>query len=319
MKATRVALVAVALALAPLATGCGEPPPKAAPPREMTAQWQDVFDTTPDVYAVVRPQAIKRDPVYGNFWKTLMRIAQARSEIRGVTSIEAMEGCDEIVIGMRRDESGAEDAAIILRGVPASLDVTKMSDAAGHPMLRLLDAKSKVPEYEWLDRKNVQQNASLFVLPDRTWVGIVGGDARSRARQAFATPFGRPIPKSDPEALATVRFDAGAFLATPRFHRSSALGPLLKRLRSLTLALKPGKAGIVASLQYEDEDAAAISELRLKQLVEELAKAESRRFKLDWLRTAQVSHQNNVVAVQLPIPPRLLEELPNASGADLPF
>lgn len=285
----------------------------------MPAQWQDVFDGTPDVYVVVRPQAIKRDPVYGNFWKALMRIAQARSEMRGVNSIEAMEGCEEIIFGLRRDDRGAEDAAMILRAVPASLDVQRMNDSMGHPMLRLLDAKAKVPEYEWIDRKNIDQNASLFVLPDRTWVGVMGGDARGRARQAFQTPFGRPVPRSDPDALASVRFDAAAFLSTPRFQRNSALGPLTKKLRSLTLALKPGKGGVVASLQYEDEDQAALSELRIKQLVEELAKAENKRFKLDWLKGAQVGHQNNNVHVTLPVPPRLLEELPNASGADLPF
>lgn len=320
----RAAVVALVLLFV---TGCAANAPRApGPPRETPAQWQDVFDATPDVYVVVRPQLIKRDRVYGNLWKALMRLAQARSEMRGVTSIEAMEGADEIVFGLRRDDRGSEEAWMILRGVPASLDVARMTDTAGRPLLRLVDAKAKVGEYEAAGRglraegSGADPRASLFVLPDRTWVGVTGDDARAQARQAFATPFGRPIPKSDPEALATARFDAAAFLATPRFQKGSAFGALTKKLRSLTLALKGGKGGILATLQYEDEDQAAVTELRIKELVEDLGKAENQgRLKLDWLKPATVIHDGNKVLVSLPVPPRLLQELPNASAADLPF
>ena len=318
--------IGFAAATASLAAGCGPNAPRAAAaPRETPAQWQDVFDATPDVYVVVRPQLIKRDRVYGNLWKALMRLAQARSEMRGVTSVEAMEGAEEIVFGLRRDERGGEDAWMILRGVPASLDVARMTDTAGRPLLRLVDAKAKVGEYEAAGRglrpeSGADPRASLFVLPDRTWVGVTGDDARAQARQAFATPFGRPIPKSDPEALATARFDAAAFLSTPRFQKGSAFGALTKKLRSLTLALKAGKGGILATLQYEDEDQAALTELRIKELVEDLGKPENQgRLKLDWLKPAQVAHDGNKVLVTLPVPPRLLQELPNASAADLPF
>lgn len=334
-RAVGAIVLAIAAASASLSLSCGGGPPPAAAPREMPAQWQDVFDGTPDIYVVVRPQAIKRDAVYGQLFKSLMRMAQARTEMRGVTSLEAMEGCEEIIVGLRKGDGELDDAAMIFRGVPASLDAAKMADASGRPMLRLVDAKTKVPEYQWADRRartdaGETQSGSLFVLPDRTWVGAMG-EARARARQAFASPFGRPTPKVDPQALASVRLDAAAFFATPRFQKSSALGPLVKRLRSLTVALMPGKGGVVATMQYEDEDAAAWSELRVKQLVEELGKAAPpppeptrpgrlpppRRFTFEWLKDAVVTHTASAVVVKLPIPPRLLEELPNATGADL--
>ena len=160
--------------------------------RELGPQWQDAFDGTPEIYAVVRPQAIKRDAIYGAFFKNVLRIAQAKTPMRGVTTLEALEGCEEIIVGIRKDASG-EDSAMVFRGVPASLDPQRMTDASGHPVLRLVDARAKVPEYEWVDRQSTGPG-SLFVLPDRTWVGAIG-EARARARQAFASPFGRPRPE----------------------------------------------------------------------------------------------------------------------------
>jgi hypothetical protein len=318
-RLARAGMLVVLATSATLTTSCGsgDKAPRVAR-REVGPQWQDVFDGTPEVYGVVRPQAIKRDAVYGAFFKNLLRMAQAKTAMRGVTTLEALEGCDEIIVGIRKDAQG-EDAAMVFRGVPASLDPQKMNDAGGHPMLRLVDARAKVPEYELVDRQN-PGGGSLFVLPDRTWVGAVG-EARARARQAFASPFGRPAPKADPEALATVRFDAATFLQTPRFVKSPIVGPLTRKLRALTLALKPGKGGVVAMLQYEDEDASAWAEMHAKRVLEEIAHQEPRRGapSLDWLKTAQVGHEGNAVVVKLAIPARLLEDLPNASGSDIPL
>lgn len=320
---SRAIAVALAVSLATsalLTTSCGpnDGAAPAAPRRELTPQWQDVFDGIPEVYAVVRPQAIKRDAVYGQFWKSLLRVAQAKTPMRGATSLEALEGCDEIVIGIRRDQQG-EDAAMVFRGVPASLDPTKMTDATGRSLLRLVDARAKVPEYEWIDRQSTA-SGSLFILPDRTWVGTIG-EARARARQAFASPFGRPAPKIDPEALAIVRLDAATFLSGPRFEKSQIFGPLTRKLRALTVSLKPGKAGVVGMLQYADEDASAFAEMHVKRVFEELSHVEPRRggASLDWLKTAQVGHDGSAVVVKVAIPTRLLEDLPNATGADLPL
>lgn len=308
------------VATAALATSCGpgdDAGPKAAR-RENVPQWQDVFDGTPEIYAVVRPQAIKRDAVYGVFFKNLLRVAQARSAMRGATTLEALDGCEEIILGIRKDATG-EDAALVIRGVPANLDAAKMTDAAGHSVLRLVDARARVPEYEWIDRQSTA-SGSVFVLPDRTWVGTIG-TARGRARQAFASPFGRPAPKADPQALATVRLDAATFLQGPRFAKSQVVGPLTRKLRAVTLALMPGKEGVIVQLQYEAEDASALAEMHTRRVLDEIAHQEPRpgRAPLDWLKTATVTHDGNTVIVKLAIPPRLLEDLPNASGNDLPL
>jgi hypothetical protein len=309
----RGVVLGLALALVPATLGCGsgDRAPVAVAKREVAPQWQDVFDGTPEVYAVIRPQAIKRDAVYGSLFKSVMQLAQARSAMRGVTTLEALEGAEEIIVGVRKDAQG-EDAALVLRGVPASLDAAKMTDASGKPMLRLLDPRARVPEYELVDHRS-GTTGSIFVLPDRTWVGTIG-EARGRARQAFAAPFGRPAPKADPEALATVRFDAATFLGGQRFSKNAMLGPLTRKLRALTLALMPGKGGVVATLQYEDEDASAWAEMHAKRVLEELVAA---RPNLAWLKGAKVGHEGNAVQVRVAVPPRLLEELPKASGGDL--
>lgn len=317
---TFAALLALAPALA-LVTSCGPGDDSGARTarRELVPQWQDVFDGTPEIYAVVRPQAIKRDAVYGVFFKNVLRVAQARSAMRGATTLEALEGAEEIIVGIRKDQNG-EDAALVIRGVPASLDPAKMTDATGHPVLRLVDSRARVPEYEWIDRQSASSSGagSVFVLPDRTWIGTIG-DARGRARQAFASPFGRPTPKSDPEALATVRLDAATFLLSPRFTKSQVVGPLTRKLRAVTLALQPGKAGVIVKLQYEAEDASALAEMHARRIIDEIAHQEPRpgHASLDWLKTATVGHEGNTVIVKLAIPPRLLEDLPNASAGDL--
>ncbi|MBX3193083.1 MAG: hypothetical protein KF819_39225 [Labilithrix sp.] len=317
---TRRVFFAACAAAGLLAASCdaGDRPPPAAARRELTAQWQDVFDGTPELYAVVRPQAIKRDQVYGALFKALVRVAQARTEMRGVTSLEAMEGCEEIVIGIRKDAQG-EDAAIVFRGVPASLDPSKMTDASGRQILRLIDGRAKTQEFEWRDRRNTEAG-SMFVLPDRTWVGAMG-EARARARQAFASPFGRPAPKSDPEALASVRLDAASFFSSARFQKSAIVGPLTRKLRALTISLRPGKTGLVTTLEYQDEDASAWAEMHVKRVIEELAQIEPRpgRPNLSWLKGAVVGHEGSAVTVKVAVPPRLLEELPNATGGDLPL
>jgi hypothetical protein len=306
---TRVVLVLGALLLAAPACGGNDGPPPAAPKRELTASWQDVFETTPDIYAVIRPQAIKRDPVYGAFWKSLLRIAEARHLVSGPSTLEAAEGAEEIIFGL----NPGMDAAIVFRGVPASLDPQKVTDAQGQPLFKLVDERSKVPEYQLLDRRT-QEPGSVFILPDRTWVGTFG-DARQRARTAFASPFGRPVPKVDAEALGVVRFGQ-SFVQQPRYVKSPVWSAFTRRLESATLSLKPGKNGLLVTLTYEDEGAVAYAEMQAKQMVEEL-RTDDKRF--GWLKDATVAYEGNALHVRMPLPPRLLEELPKASGSDIPL
>lgn len=298
--------------------GCASNAPPEQVRRELGPQWQDVFDGTPDIYAVVRPRALQRDAVYGAFFKNALRVAQARSSMRGATALEALEGAEEIVFGTRKDAQG-DDAALVIRGVPANLDPQKMTDSLGRPLLRLLDGRARVPEYAYGDRED-DVAGSVFVLPDRTWVGVLG-DARARARAAFASPFGRPAPSVDAAALAVVRFDAGAFMKITRVTRSPLVGPLTKKLRALSFALMPGSGGVVAQLQYDDDDASAWAELHVVRMLEELSREEPRRSEPSraWLRTAQVGHEGRRVIVRIAVPARLLEDLPSATGRDFGF
>lgn len=309
MSTRRAALVLFG-ALVLLTPACGDSgPPPAAPKKEATAAWQDVFDTMPDIYAVVRPQAIKRDPTYGAFWKTIVRVAEARHMINGPSTLEAAEGSEEIIVGV----NDGLDAAIVLRGVPASLDPQKVTDAQGQPLFRLVDDKAKVAEYQLVGARNAEPGA-VFILPDRTWVGAFG-DARQRARTAFSTPFGRPAPKIDADALAVVRFGE-SFVQQPRYVKSPVWSVFTKHLDAATLALKPNKGGLVVSLHYTDQDAMAYAEMQAKRMITELSSDEKR---FGWLKDAKVTQDGNSVVVKLALPPRLLEELPNASGNDIPL
>jgi len=326
-------LVAASTAASLVGCGGGEPPPSAPARRELAPQWQDVFDGTPDLYAVLRPQALRRDAVYGPLFKNLMRVAQARTAMRGVTALEVLEGCDELILGVRKDADG-DDAAIVFRGVPASLDPARMTDEGGRPLFRRVETKSLAQEYEWsASSASGAAAGTLFVLPERTWVVVMGG-ARLRAREAFTSPFGRPVPRVDPTALATARFEAASFLGGARASRLATFAQITKKLRSVTLSLQPGKSGFTAALQYEDEDAAAWAEMHAKQILDAVASARppaaaeaggtSRGAappagRLDWLKTARLAHEGNVVTVQMEVPLRLLEELPRVTSGDLSF
>ncbi|HEY8078212.1 MAG TPA: hypothetical protein VIF62_28990 [Labilithrix sp.] len=316
---TRIAALLLLVFTASFFVSCGGAPPPPPPPAPATAQWQDVFDATPELYIVVRPQALKRDPMYGNFVKALTRMAEARGDV-GVTTLQAADGCDEVVLGISHG-GGLDEAVFVLRGVSASLDPAKMNDASGHPVFRLVDARSKVQEFEHVERGGAQ--ASMFVLPDRTWVYTLG-TARARAREAFAHPFGRPVPKVDGDALALVRLD-GASSWVGQLQRGQNLGPVLRKLRALSLALKPGTGGLALTLQYTDEDGAAWGEMQSKRLLEDIARtaneaaAQRRRVPrlFELAKDAKVSRTENAVTVRMALPSQLVQDLPNASGHDL--
>jgi len=305
-------VLSVALASASvLACGAAAPPPEPVK-KENAPVWADVFDTTPDLYAVIRPKALKRDGLYGAFFTSIVRAAEARGIARGDTMVQAAEGAEEIIVGVERRGGGA---ALVLRGVPASLDPEKITDAEGHALFRPRSDRSKVVEYELVDPRNAGAGA-LFVLPDRTWVGALG-EAHVRARQAFATPQNRPAPRLDEDALAAVRISgplAHVIDGHPTF------GVLAKKLTSATFTLKPGKGGVVVALAYEDADATAWAEMQAKRLAGELSKKSGQgSADLGWLKEAKIAYEGNTVFVRLAVPPRLLEELPRATGADFTF
>lgn len=311
------ALVIAVAAVGAAGCGGGDRGPATTTRRELPAQWQDAFDGTPELLVVVRPKALKRDGVYGNLWASATRAALARAPLSGTSAAELLDGSDEVILAVHRDrEAGTEDSAMVFRGVAASLDPGKLVDGGGRVLLRPLETRGprgQVAEWVPVTAAASSRDVSLFVLPDRTWVMAMGG-ARTRGRQAFATPTGRPAPRVEDAALAVLR--AGPeLLVTPRSEKSPVLGLLTRKLRSATIALEPGKAGVRLVLAYGDDDATAYAEMQVKRIAEGFAKQNPARF--GWLAEAKVTSTVNTVTVALPVPPRLLEELPSASPADL--
>lgn len=288
---------------AALLSACGGEP--AAPVKKETGpDWGDVWSSTPEIYAVIRPQALKNDRVFGSFWRSLVRAAQARGIARGATMVEAVEGAQEIIVGLNKGE-----AALVLRGVPARLDPATVHGDDNKPLFRLAsDERKKVQEYVANDPKLA--DGAVFVLPDRTWVGVLGA-GRDRARAAFVAPEHRPHVEVTASALAVVRL-SGGFLRL--FERHRLLGPLTKKLTTVTFELEPGNGGAVIALAYSESDATAYGEMQAKKIASELAAEGKDRA---WLKDAKIKYEGDVVYVRLALPPRLLDELPNASGSDL--
>jgi hypothetical protein len=118
-------------------------------------------------------------------------------------------------------------------------------------------------------------------------------------------------------------------LRRPRLEKSPAIGPLVQRLNHVSLALLPGKSGLVATLNYQNEAEAQRAEAYAKRLVSELvrddgasANAETKQTRpalLAWLKSVEIARESNLVRMRVAVPPRLLEDLPNASGSDLAF
>jgi hypothetical protein len=297
------------LVLALAALSCGSDKPAYDPSRDRSVpHWQDAFDQIPELYVVVRPVAMRQDPTYGAFVKALMRAAAARSNAVATSRmLDAIEGSEEVVIGFR----SPDDAIVVLKGVPAQLDAAKLVDVDGHSALwRSTGAPSTVPELVREDRTTLQ-TASLFVLPRRVWV-IAVGRARDRARQAFATPFARPEPQVDPRALVLLRFDGPSLVRAVPPLRKGDLEPVGRRLSSATVALRPGKEGMIVTFQYPDDDPAAWAELTLRQVGERLSNTQ----KLAWLKTLTVAREGNAVVARVELPPSLLEQLPSVGSVE---
>lgn len=307
--------------------GCAEPRPAVtAQRRPLEPSWEALFSPMPELCIVLRPRAIARDPVYGTFFKNLLRLARAESRIGGDIALRATEEAEEIVVGLGGAHADPRsDAVAVLRGVPADLDPERITDARGEPLLRRLDGPSVAREYDVVrsvdtDPASDDVSASVFVLPERTWV-VALGRARMRARQLFASPRRARRPELEPDALAVLRIDAATFVRRRRLDESATFGPLVKKIVDGTVALDPAKAGARIVLRYEDDAASAAAEQSAKAWISELTKpapsgeADARGFQ--WLQGARISRARQSMIVRFDLPARLLDELPHASGAEL--
>lgn len=315
----------VLLSAASAATGCVEPRPRvAAPRRAIEPSWEALFAPMPELCIVLRPRAIARDPVYGTFFKNLLRLARAESRLGDDVALRATEEAEEIVVGLggaRTDPRN--DAVAVLRGVPADLDPERITDARGEPLLRRIDGPSLAREYDVVRSVDVSPDdvsASVFVLQDRTWV-VALGRARTRAHELFASPRRARKPDLEPDALAALRIDAATFVRRHRLDESATFGPIARKVVDGTVALDPAKAGARIVLRYEDDAASASAESYARALLAELTKhasngeADAQRFR--WLEGARIAREKQSLIVRFDLPARLLDELPRASGAEL--
>jgi hypothetical protein len=312
---------ALAIALAAAACGGGNARPAAAPPSNEPA-WADTFEKAPRLMAVIHPQAIRRDPVYGPLLtQASQKAAGLSAAVAATRALEAFESAEEIVVAIWDDghdtpsqpSSGHQDAIVVVSGVRGDVDPSRVVDAAGHTLWQSAGVGGRVPE---LVRTEAGETASLFTLSHRTWVIALGG-ARDRARVAFATPSGRPEIKYDHDALLSVRLYGPAvvdrFVALQRGKDLDALGA---KLNWVSIALAPGKDGaLVVALEYSDDEAAARAEVVVKHVVDVVSHDEKKRMPL--LAHATITREDpRVVVGSLLLPPGFLRDLAGAKAPD---
>jgi hypothetical protein len=313
-------VIIVAAALGSGACG-GKGPPVAPESAYAEPRWQDVFETLPELFVIVRPRALAQDKVYGPLLRRAIDVARQQSRVvAGTRALEAMEGADEVIAGVRADAPGqVGELVLVAQGTRADIDPGKLVDDDG----RVLWAPGPSGPVRELVRERDEHGApiaaSLFELPGRTWV-VVAGDARSRAREAFAHPVNRPMIDLDREALAMVRLNGPSLVAHVRpLQGSGGLGAVGKRLQSVTFLLPPGGAREVsATLSYGSGEAAAFAEVALREAI--AAVSRSKREGMGWLASARVErpdgHETRVV-VTAPLPPALVDALLHAGTAPL--
>jgi hypothetical protein len=282
---------------------------------------EDLFDAPPQALLVLRPLQIKRDPLYGPLWQRAMREALARggAGVVGDRALEAASGADAIVIGEFQRESGA--VIVALRGVPSSLEPTRLRDAEGQPLWTYVATNGAITEYA---PESPNQGGVLFVLPGREWVFLIGNEAsRVRARLRFANPRGVPPIEGDDSSLALLRIRGDGLAHDLHQFRNGPLAPIGARLASLTMSLAPGtERAFAVTFSYLDDTAAFAAEKIIRDVTKALAEAktEDNLSRFGWLRAASISREGLTVTMHAALPPQLLRDLPNAGFAHLqPF
>ena len=271
---------------------------------------------------MLHPKDLGKDKVFGPLLRRALDVARDRSRLVAATRIlEVMQSADEVVFGVRPGErEGGEPAelVVVIRGVPANADPAKIVDSDGQPLWSPGPMGAVRELVRERDEHGHPVDASLFEMEGLTWV-IAQGEARARAREVFAHPLGRPALQVDPAAVAMVRIDGPSLVR--RIHALQPLGGLAavgRKLGSLTVTLPPGAEGNVElTLAYDDEDAAAFSEVSARQAIEAIGRKKPPA--LAWLAPAKVDRPDKRVLLSLPLPPQLVDALLHAGTAPIDF
>jgi len=290
-------------------------------------QWQDVFDSPPMILVAIRPDALRRDTVYGPLLRRVLDLARERTRIVTATRmIDAIVAADEVLVGL--DSSGAEpagdgDLVVVVIGVRADVDPAEIVDGDGHPQWSPGPSGQVRELIRQRDEQGQPIEASLFELPGRTWV-IASGPERDRVRDVLARPRGRkdPVPL-DPDALALLRMDGRSLVSrVPVLRPPSALSAVGSAMRSLTLELTARTTTPVrAILDYATPDEARAAELAVRTTIDAIRREKPAR--LGWLSEATVDRGDagTRVTVAVALPAGLMAGLlgrsgvPNESGA----
>jgi hypothetical protein len=295
------------------------------PSRYAEASWESALQPVPELLVVVRPQALRSDPVYGSLVARAIELAREHTpQVAETGTLGAMEDAEEVIVGVRdRGPDATSDLIVVVRGVRANVDPAALVDEGGRALWAPGPDGPAANVRELVRTRGAGQagpgtadapDASLFELPGRTWV-IATGTARARARDAFARPSpAGPAAASDlwapaNSAVALVRLSGPALVARLRALRPPGLlAPVGHELSAITVVLPAGEDAVVrATLSYQDGHAVALAETTVREAIAALVAAKSDDY--GWLRSATVRGSPCCVVVTTRLPP------PHVGGA----
>ena len=101
----RALLAAIAFALPPVAgRAVARVAPRPPSRFDSEPRWEDVFDTTPELLAVIHPTALRKDRVYGPLLRRAIDLVREQSRVVAETrALDAMEDAEEVIVGVRPD------------------------------------------------------------------------------------------------------------------------------------------------------------------------------------------------------------------------
>ncbi len=308
-----------------LAFGCGHSVATSSKPAESASSVRrlsldDLLAHPADVRVTLHPPAVTRDRVYGALLRRASALAAAYAGPRsmGTTALVALERADEVLAAV----NDAGEAVVVLRGVPADLEATRVVDETGHPVWRPIvgDLRRTFVEYAPV----VEADATLFVLPERVWV-VASGAARAHTRDALIDGAGAVSFKEGDPGLAVITIRGSALVRRDSRLRVGRLAPLGRSLLWASFELTAGAQGVlVTRLDYTEALAASDAEQTardivsaFRRLLEEGAKAKTHADPppLSWLAAAGVDRAGVVVTVRAPIPKTWLDAI---ARADVP-
>jgi len=312
-----------------LAIACRPPEARSSSPERTAASepaWQDAIPAAPDLLVSLRPKALRADAVYGPMLRRALELAREQRVTSGSLVLEAIEDADEVIAELGEwapsapaEGSGAQELLLVLRGTRGDIDPARLVGPEGDLLWSVGPSGAVRELVHERDHDGTSNPASLFELPDRTWV-VASGAARDRARDAFAHPSHRPEPSFAPDAFATVRIDGASLVGRVSIlHSAGPLASVGRGLRSVALDLlaPPAPApsatpsanpiprrDMRALVTYSDAQAAAVAGSAIGDMLQVVGRLKPAG--LAWLEPARVDVTGSTVAVIEPIPMDLL-------------